>query len=166
MLLHAALEDLVRSIQRRRLPSAPVEVLNAIDLPTPHGSSKPKVGLGTFAIQFRGLSVDDAVQACVEAHLEKKTFNNLSDVAAALAAVGVSEPGTLLGDDAEGVNKMTLRRHLIAHRADGDPSVEAHAAATRSIASPTVVGWGAAVRRVGDRILRAVRELEESEDVD
>ena len=170
ILLHAALEDLVRSIQDRRLPDAPAEALNRIDLPMPDGAPKPKVGLGTFAVQFRGLTVREAVRACVEAHLERKTFNNPDDLARGLKDVGVADPAAVLGDDAGRIKLLTTRRHQIAHRADDDPAPGAGATAPVGIDAPTLLEWAAAVRRVGERTVRAVRDLEripeETTDVD
>ena len=54
VLLHAALEDLVRSVRRELLPNASVKTLDEIVIPTPHGPPKPRVGLGTFAASSTG----------------------------------------------------------------------------------------------------------------
>jgi len=166
VLLHAALEDLVRSIQRQRLPYASVDVLNHIEVPMPHGAPKGKVGLGVFAEQFRGLTVSEAVQVCVDQHLERATFNNPDDLARGLREVGVDEPASLLGDDAGQIKLLTARRHRIAHRADDDSTARSPAATTRLIALSTVVEWSDAVRRVGERIVTAVHDLEKASDDD
>lgn len=135
VLLHAAVEDLLRSLERRSLPRANAEVLNEIRLT---GADGPKFPLGALAMH-RGKSVDDLIDASVAEHLERATYNNAHELAAMVTRSG--------GDPARvreffpTLTAMMERRHSIVHRADREqPSGSGHHRA-KSLSKAQVRDW-------------------------
>ncbi|MGM0578380.1 MAG: hypothetical protein ACQEXJ_21830 [Myxococcota bacterium] len=88
VLLHASLEDLLRSSSEQLLPGAEPHVLSEIGLPRGDGTSVERFRLGELA-RFRGDRVDDVIRAAVMAKLERSNYNNVNQVAGALDGLGV-----------------------------------------------------------------------------
>jgi hypothetical protein len=116
VLLHAAMEDLLRSIGRLRLPSAEGDVLAAIPLAELGG------GLGEdrrFTLRHlaahRGRRVDDVIYESVSAYLDRKSFSSTDDVVEFLRRLEVEmiDVRPLLSNLAG----LIARRHQIVHRA-------------------------------------------------
>ena len=167
VLLHAALEDLVRAVQRRRLPGSSPDVLNRIPIPVqPDGPPREKVGLGALLEQFDGKSVREAVTICVGEYVDRRSYSNPAELARALRDVGVTDTAAVLGSDARVLSLIASRRHQIVHRADHDPGPGASATQTYPLAKARVWYWSVHVERVGDRIILAVRQLEGASDAD
>ena len=76
--LHAAIEDLLRSIEAARLPAAAPPVLDGVPL-VGLGPRPEKFFLGQLA-PHRGSTVDDVIRRSVEAHLERATYGNATEV--------------------------------------------------------------------------------------
>ena len=165
VLLHAALEDLVRAVQRRRLPRASPDVLNRIPIPVlPDGPPREKVGLGVLIDQFDGKSVREAVAICVGEYVDRRAYSNPAELARALREVGVTDTAAVLGTDARVLSLIASRRHQIVHRGDHDPAPGASATQTSPLAKARVWYWSVHVEQVGGRIVAAVRQLEEIPD--
>ncbi len=115
VLLHAAVEDFLRSLLVWKLPLAPAQRLN--DIPLLSNDPKKtatKFWLGELA-QFRGMTVEDLIAKSVASHLEGyQSFNNIGDVVSALADCQLSPEGL----DRAAIEEMIKRRHNIVHKAD------------------------------------------------
>ena len=113
VLLHASLEDVLRSVSEWKLPAAPPEALK--EVPLIGQGKKTNFNLGDLAAS-RGRTVDDVIAESVVAHLERSNYNNVGEVVALLGSIGL--PASLLANHAADLEAMMKRRHLIAHRAD------------------------------------------------
>jgi hypothetical protein len=144
VLLHATLEDVLRSVAYWKLPMAAPDVLNTIPL-VGHGSNPRKFLLGELS-GFRGFTVDDVFTASVIAYLEQSNFNNTTEIARLLDSVGIASVSvngtfTLL-------QAMMERRHQIVHRADRQQSVVGSGDhEVRGINKQTVREWANAVQQ-------------------
>lgn len=112
VLLHASMEDVLRSLAYWKLPTAAPEVLAEIPL---KGGAAIKFTLGTLSA-FRGKSVDDVIKQSTDSSLERSNYNNTTEVASLLQSIGV-DTTPLAGHMTELENTMK-RRHKIVHRAD------------------------------------------------
>ncbi len=112
MLLHASMEDVLRSLAYWKLPAAAPEVLAEIPL---KGGTAIKFTLGTLSA-FRGKSVDDVIKESTDSSLERSNYNNSTEVVCLLQSIGV-DTNPLSGHMAE-LEKTMKRRHKIVHRAD------------------------------------------------
>jgi hypothetical protein len=148
VLLHATLEDLLRSLAEWKLPMASPESLAEIPLAgTKRGT---RVGLQELA-GFRGRTVDEVIADSVKEHLEKSNDNHPGDVKSTLEQIGL-DPRIVDGYSAELAAMMT-RRHWIAHRADRNTRRGAGHHPTKSLPSLAVSRWIDAVEQFGQDIL-------------
>ncbi len=141
ILLHAALEDLLRSIEELKLPVAAPTAFERIRFVVPGASSKDareRFSLVELA-DYRGKSVDDVFRAAIDGHLAHSNYNNFREVKQCLARVGVSVSiGHVV---VAALEAMMKRRHWIAHRADANPlSGRGHHVA-QSIGKGLISSW-------------------------
>jgi hypothetical protein len=149
VLLHASLEDVLRSVARWRLPAAPAPVLNEIPL-VGHGPNPKKFLLGDLAA-YRGRTVDDLFEESVRAHLEHSNYNNTGEVSALLTSVGI-DPASVCATFPE-LQALMERRHQIVHRADRQETVSGSGDhEVRGINKQTVREWAAAVNRFASEL--------------
>lgn len=117
VLLHASMEDVLRSLAYWKLPQAAPVVLERIALV---GGTATKFHLGTLSAH-RGKSVDTVIKESVDASLERSNYNNADEVVSLLTSIGLNTAplqGYLpLLEDA------MKRRHQIVHRADANPNI-------------------------------------------
>lgn len=145
--LHAALEDLLRSIAEERYPSASPEVLGRFPL---IGSSKTNFTLKELAA-YRDQTVAEVLGRSVAAALERTSFNNVGDIVRLLEETDLPKP---LVDPHRGkLAALMSRRHLIAHRADRNDLRGKGQHAANSIAKSMVVLWSTSVKDFGTAIL-------------
>ncbi len=117
VLLHAGLEDYLRSLMIWKIDNYSESDLNAYGFP--NGTKRPptKFSLGELAAH-RGKSVDDLIVLAVKSHLEKyQSFNDLGEVRRALKQCGIITAKV----DSQNYGKlpdMISRRHNIVHKAD------------------------------------------------
>ena len=130
VLNHAYLEDFLRSVALWLLPIANEDALNDVPLVGASGRSE-KFQLGKLA-EHRGKKIDDVIRESVSAHLERSTFNTVTQIMSFLESVNVrmpsrdevdssSSPIPRLAIDGEVLallEAMMKRRHHIVHRAD------------------------------------------------
>lgn len=130
VLNHAYLEDFLRNVALWLMPIAGEDALNKIPLAGPTGRAE-KFHLGKLA-EHRGKKVDDVIRESVEAHMERSTFNNVTEIMSFLDSVNVNLPRSdeidasssgiprlPISRDSLGVlDAMMKRRHHIVHRAD------------------------------------------------
>jgi hypothetical protein len=135
VLLHASIEDVLRSLAYWKLPAANSGVLNQIPLV---GRPAVKFTLGTLAA-YRGRSVDEVIKASTDASLERSNYNNATEVASLLQSIGLNA--------APVAGRMALldvamqRRHRIVHRADANPNAGRGNHRVASIAPATLDDW-------------------------
>jgi hypothetical protein len=114
VLLHAALEDVLRSLAYWKLPNAAVTVLDEVPLV---GGTAKKFSVGALAAH-RGKTVDDVIKASTDASLERSNYNNPTEVCALLQSIGINT--TPLSRYMAVLELAMTRRHLIVHRADAN----------------------------------------------
>jgi hypothetical protein len=115
VLLHAATEDLLRSLAYWKLPNASANVLSGY--PLVGTGPSPKFGLGDLAAH-RGISVEEVIKNSVHAYLERSNYNNTTEVSTLLTNVGLNV--ALVNHTYAALDELMQRRHQIVHRADRD----------------------------------------------
>ena len=113
VLLHASLEDLLRSLAYWKLPAAAANVLD--QFPLAGNGPAMKYSLGALAAH-RGRSVDDLIKDSVDSHLERSNYNSTSEVARFLGQIAL-DVGPVQTHFVE-LDELMSRRHQIVHRAD------------------------------------------------
>lgn len=152
VLLHATLEDLIRTVGEERLPLVADE--ETLDKMSMVGRGNPsKFSLGALS-RHRGRSVEEVLRESVEAHLTRSSYNNPGQIAKLLDAAKIDPK--LVMPEKNHIGAMMARRHWIAHRADRNTRVGRGHHATRPLGKPAVELWIHAVESVGARILTAL----------
>lgn len=142
VLLHAALEDLLRSIAYWKLPTATRDVLN--DIPLVGLGANPKKFLLGDLVAYRGKKVEEIFTESVNAYLENSNFNNTDEIASLLTNVGIDV--TKVNGTFGNLQDLMKRRHQIVHRADRQMQVAGSGDhEVRGINKQTVRGWAADV---------------------
>lgn len=154
VLLHAALEDVVRSIEEARLPDVPTFKWNFAVPSLPYDRTE-RITMQQL-LEYRGKTVEDVFQASVRQHFERTNYNNVSDLFSALARVGMNVAPVQAHADT--VAAMMKRRHWIVHRADRSPDAIRGRDLAQHISSGLVAGWSVAVRQVGVGLVAAWRK--------
>lgn len=153
--LHAALEDLIRTIEGLRLPSASAEHLDDLRLIPPGGGWEK--GLARFTLKdlaaWRGSSVDRVIGVAADAYLERSSYSDIEKVIGALKRAGLLSAWD--ASKAPALASMMKRRHLIAHYADR--SFAAAAGSTSPIDPATVASWTELVRTFGERVIAELK---------
>jgi len=136
VLLHASVEDVLRSIAYWKLPMAGTQVLDQIPFV---GGTAVKITLGSLSAQ-RGKSVDDVIKESVDATLERSNYNNAVEVCFLLKSIGLDT--VAVQPYLQQLEVAMKRRHQIVHRADANPNnVGRGNHRVASIAPATVDAW-------------------------
>jgi hypothetical protein len=146
--LHAAVEDLLRSVLAWKLPFARPKVLE--DVPLVGTPPRTKYTLADIAVH-RGISVDELISRSVAASLERSNFNDVAEVASALAKSGV--PSSVLDPYGSRLAAMMSRRHWIVHRADRNRAQGSGQFAAQSLPPDLVETWIASAEAFGVAVL-------------
>jgi hypothetical protein len=155
VLLHAAVEDLVRCLMALHLPKAPPEKLE--DIPADGGKGKgEKLTLPALA-RARGRTVDDVVFQAVTDYLKTASFSNVSRVREALKRIDV-DPARIATELAN-LGPLMDRRHRIVHRGDRADVSGDHHGALEALSREDVQAWLAAARALGASLLPAPRRV-------
>ena len=126
VLLHAALEDLLREGQRAVLTSTLSRaLLDEIGFPLrDSGRLRPKfqekLSLGDLCERFPVELPVSIAKLAVNEWLDHKSYSHVGEVAGALASLELDSK-TLIGPAGRPLSAMMLRRHQIAHRGDHLP---------------------------------------------
>jgi hypothetical protein len=156
ILLHAALEDLLRSTEELLLPRSPATAFERIRFLSPGASlrdGKEKFTLVDLAA-YRGQTVNEVFHAAIEGHLEHSNYNNIGEVKQTLARVGISY--TISNTNAAALEAMMKRRHWIAHRADANPRSGSGHHVAQSIGKSSVSLWIEVVKSFGRDVLQSM----------
>jgi hypothetical protein len=151
VLLHATLEDLLRSLCEWKMPGANPDAFSEIPLVGTRG--KLRFGVSELA-GFRGKTVDEVITQCVNEYLEKSSFNHPGDIKAALERIGIK--ATLSDRDVRTLAAMMTRRHWIAHRADRNTSRGPGQHPVTSLSNAMIAHWMRTVERFGNELLSRV----------
>jgi hypothetical protein len=151
VLLHAALEDLLRGLVEWKLPAAPPGVLGEIPLTGTKDHRRTSFTLADLA-SHRGAAVNDVIRKSVMEWLERSNYNNEQEVARALQQIGIA-PKPLLDRYGRQLETLMQRRHVIAHRADRNDARGSGQHRTLSISARAVGAWIATVERFGTDLL-------------
>jgi hypothetical protein len=116
VLLHASLEDVLRSLAYWKLPAAAPAELDKVPLV---GDKSLKFTLGALAAH-RGKTIDDVIKESTDASLERSNYNNPGEVTNLLHAIGLNT--VPLAPYMATLNLAMQRRHQIVHRADANPN--------------------------------------------
>lgn len=162
VLLHATLEDLLRSLEELTLQAPPRSALRPISFPPEPGKARgePKFTLMDLHARFRGQSVDAVVRQAIDAHLEQQSYSHIGELNDALMRLGLTADG-LTRPFARELAALMKRRHWIAHRADvgsNNPRNFLHLQGVASIDPDVVALWLTIVERLGHQILTAFPE--------
>ena len=142
VLLHASLEDVLRSVAEWKLPAARPDALAEIPLAgTKRGA---RVGLEELATH-RGRTVDDVIADSVREYLERSNYNHPGDIKTILEKVELDPK--LADPYAVELAAMMTRRHWIAHRADRNPQKGTGHHPAKSLPNAVVSRWIEAVEK-------------------
>ena len=114
VLIHAQLEDFLRTIAGNLLPQASEACLDEVPL-LGLGKEKKKFYLGKLA-EHRGKSVDDLLRESVVEHLKRTTYSSTEEIGNLLKDLGFDP--SQHNKNFPMIQRMIERRHQIAHRAD------------------------------------------------
>lgn len=114
VLIHAHLEEFLRTMARVLLPEGNEACLNEIPL-AGLGRRKEKFFLGKL-VQHKGKLVDDLLKSSVSEHLERSNYNSTDEIGKLLKSLDFE----VSDHDKEfpAIQQMMERRHQIVHRAD------------------------------------------------
>jgi hypothetical protein len=119
--LHATLEDFLRYIGSKYIPSGGEEILNKIPvIGSSNAVHSEKFFLGKLA-KHRDKTVDQLIVESVEANLDKRSFSDTTDIAQLLDSVGV--PSDVVEKCYKSLSELMARRHEIVHKGDLKPTV-------------------------------------------
>lgn len=149
VMLHASMEDLLRSIAYWKLPSAPSEVLSGIPLVSTAPATK--FNLGALSAH-RGQTVDEVIESSVNGYLERSNYNNTDEVASFLSNVQIDVEQ--IRPHFNNIDAVMKRRHQIVHRADQDDNAAGRGNhRVTSIGHRTVNDWVFYVEQFGHAVL-------------
>lgn len=114
VLIHAHLEDFLRTLAGALLPEGDESCLNGIPLAGIPG--RPEKFLLGKLVHHKGKLVDAVLRESVSAYLERRTFNNTEEISQTLEAIGVDV--SKVDRTFPAIQEMMKRRHQIVHRAD------------------------------------------------
>ena len=117
VLLHASMEDVLRSLAYWKLPTASLAVLENINVV---GISSKKMHVGALAVH-RGKSVNEVIKESIDASLERSNYNNCREVVVLLDSIGLNTAP--LEIHLPRIESAMKRRHRIVHRADANPTI-------------------------------------------
>lgn len=141
VLLHAGMEEYLRSLLIWKIDTFDNFILNQYGLPDGKKRSETKIQLGDLT-KYRGKKVDDVITECVRHHInEFQTFNDLGDIKKALKQCGI--PAKKVDRyDFRPLPELIKRRHNIVHRSDRNEAAGGQGNhRTKSLAKITVENY-------------------------
>lgn len=155
VLLHASMEDFLRSLARWKLPaSSNAQVLEQFPFPgSKPGQRAEKVNLGFFA-NHRGKTVDEIIRTAVEEHLDRSSYNNIQEIRRLLESIGVTVAN--VNQEFPTLEQTMTRRHMVVHQADRDDAGDQGSQRLKVISVPQVRPWIEAVRKFASAVLNQI----------
>jgi hypothetical protein len=148
VLLHASLEDVLRSLAEWKLPTASPDFL--ADIPLAGTKRGARIGLQELAM-YRGRTVDEVISDSVKEHLERSSYNHPGEIKVILERIGI-DPRFADAYSPE-LAAMMSRRHWIAHRADRNTLRGSGHHSVKPLAGGLVSRWIEAVEKFGLDVL-------------
>lgn len=136
VLLHASMEDVLRSLAHWKLPASSALVLD--EFPLVGTGPNTKFSLGALSAH-KGKSVNDVIKASVDKYLERSNYNNNAEVAKLLGQIGLN--ASAVNHTFPLLEEVMKRRHLIVHRADKDDVGGRGNHRVKSLGPSTVNSW-------------------------
>lgn len=147
VLLHAALEELIRGVLRIRLPGRESEQLNKVPLLGFNTRNQPKAFLFGHLKPYKDMKIQDLIEKSIDEYLNYTNYNRVEDIIEFLQDVGLEK--TEFEDLFSSLKTALERRHIIVHRADrrrfsadGASELEPISSAQVEISLDTVVNFG------------------------
>ncbi len=152
VLLHASLEDFLRTVAAAYLRFAPASVINDVPLVGVGRERPEKFFLGAL-VEHQHLTVAELIDSSIHAHLERKSFSNSKEIAALLTNLDFKL------DDVRHLfavlDQLSERRHLIVHRCDfKSTTAKTMDLELSQIESSEVSNWANAVNEFGRVVTR------------
>lgn len=139
VLLHASVEDFLRSLARWRLPElGDKEALDDIPLLIDQSKKPHKITLGEL-VDYRNLRVNDVIKGSVKKYLERSNYSDTKQISSLLESIDIEVEkvnGTF-----NMLSNMILRRHKIVHEADKNKVPGSGNHETESIKKNEVNSW-------------------------
>ena len=159
VLLHASLEDYLRSLLEWKIETFDKDTLNQYGFPTGKKRPPSKVTLGELS-EYKGKSVDELISEAVQFHLENfQSFNDLGEVKQALKQCGIDH-ATVDARNYGDLPEMISRRHNIVHKADRNEVVGGQGNhRTKSIGSATVRNYLQSVKGLRDFVSNELQQV-------
>lgn len=119
VLLHATIEDFLRSLEGLLLPYCDADSLKDIPLDglDEENEKNTKFHLGNLAAH-RGKTVEDVIRSSVEKRLLLKSYNDTKQITNILRKLKIKIKKDRLESLLSPIGNLITRRHQIAHRAD------------------------------------------------
>lgn len=120
VLLHASVEEMLRSVAGWYLPKCGEDALNRIPLADSLDPLRAeKFFLGKL-LSHRGKTVDDLISESIHRHVERRTFSDTTEIVGLFETVGFEVDDELKKILPE-IGALISRRHQVVHRADIPP---------------------------------------------
>ena len=166
VLLHATMEDLLRSLEEFVLQRPSPETITRFRLAFPPDRSNErgveKYSLHQLAKRYPHATVEGVIRQAVDTYLGHTNYNNSDDLAEALLRIGLrADTKPLLDRLAAKLLPMMLRRHQIVHRADlvtGAPG-SFRPPETYWLQAFEVESWANSVQQFGAQVLASFQEM-------
>lgn len=152
VLLHASLEDFLRSLAYWKLPLANKATLDDIAL-IGLGPNPKKFLLGELDTH-RGKTVDQLISESVNEHLERSNYNNTIEIASLLQSLNINTAA--ISQHFATMELAMARRHQIVHRADRDETPGSGNHNVRSISTKQINIWINTVEQFASSVLLQV----------
>lgn len=152
VLLHASLEDFLRSLARWIIPeTTEPSILDKYSFPGDSSPKRPeKVSLG-YLLAFKGKTIDSVIRQAVDEHLDKSNYNNTNEIVGLLTSINVDKSS--VESVFPELCEMMSRRHLIVHRADRVESSGRGNYKVKSIGVAQLNKWVTSVRTFTSSVL-------------
>ena len=149
VLLHASLEDFLRSVAAKHLPRTDSELLGRIPLA---GTSRAAKYTLRDLVAHRGKQIDAVLDESIDQWLHQHSFNHCDDVVAMLKHIGI--PPDYCQDCFSELDAMISRRHRIVHNADRPKQSDGNdASEVTPIGRDEVEQWRQTVQQFMQKVL-------------
>lgn len=138
VLLHASLEEVLRSLMIWKYPLCSGKVLEKLPF-AGQGKRNAKISMQDL-LEFRGKTVDEILEASVKEYANVYSFNSTTEIASILSNCGITCTD-LIVTTYPSMEEMIERRHAIVHQADKYDTPGSGNHNVKSIAVGTVNKW-------------------------